>query len=394
MINSNLKDINKINGIIKRTIKEIDSSRSQILNIVDNARAEYEFIKSELSTIREQISQVIDEVDVLEIKNKKMRQRLAHVSKNFKTFTEEDIKAAYDKASDLKVAYLTKQNEEKSLRSKRTQLEIALKKALNTIKSAENVINQIGIASGFLKGEVLTAIDDMDKSSEMFIGVKILEAQENERKRISRDIHDGPAQHIANIIMKADICERMIQYDVKEGLNELADLKSAVKVALKEVRGIIYDLRPMSLDDLGLNKTIEEHVKTFSREAYIDTDIRLGSIQTEVESIIQIAVYRIVQEILNNIKKHAQANYVEVKLDYGSKYLRLVVTDNGIGFDVDETLNRVKTRGESYGLLGILDRVNQLQGEIKIKSSNRLGTEYIVKLPVNREVIKDEKWGN
>lgn len=394
MINNNLKDINKINGIIKKTIKEIDSSRSQILNIVDNARAEYEFIKSELSTIRDQISQVIDEVDALEIKNRKMRQRLAHVSKNFKTYTEEDIKTAYDKASDLRVAYITKQNEEKSLRAKRTQLEVSLKKALNTINSAEKVINQIGIASGFLRGEVLTAIDDMDKSSEMFIGIKILEAQENERKRISRDIHDGPAQHIANIIMKADICERMIQYDVKEGLNELADLKNAVKVALKEVRSIIYDLRPMSLDDLGLNKTIEEHVKSFSREVHIDTNIRLGTVQTDVESIIQIAVYRIIQEILNNIKKHSEANFVELKLDYGTKYLRLVITDNGVGFNVDETLNRVKTRGESYGLLGILDRVNQLQGEIKIKSSNRLGTEYIVKLPVSREVIKDEKWGN
>ena len=86
--------------------------------------------------------------------------------------------------------------------------------------------------------------------------------------------------------------------------------------------------------------------------------------------------------------------YVEVKLDYGTKYLRLLISDDGIGFDVEQTLKAVKTKGTSYGLIGILDRVNQLQGEIHIESSNGAGSVYSVVLPVNREVIKDEKRRN
>jgi len=117
-------------------------------------------------------------------------------------------------------------------------------------------------------------------------------------------------------------------------------------------------------------------------------------LEKEVESIIQVAVFRIIQEIFNNIKKHSKAKHVEVKLDFGTKYLRLIISDDGIGFDVEETLKKVKTKGTSYGLIGILDRVNQLQGKIQIESSMGKGSVYNVLLPVNREVIRDEKRGN
>lgn len=238
---------------------------------------------------------------------------------------------------------------------------------------------------------ILSKLETDNKNSEMFMGIKILEAQENERKRVARDIHDGPAQHMSNIVMKVDICKMIITKDLQKGLEELDDLKDSVKVALKEVRGIIFDLRPMSLDDLGLNQTIQETVKPITQESGIDIDLRLKNVKSEIEPIIQVAVYRIIQEVFNNIKKHSKASHAEVRLDFGTKYLILIISDNGVGFDVEETLKRVKTKGASYGLIGIFDRVNQLQGEIDIKSSLGKGTVYNVRLPINREVMKDEQ---
>lgn len=271
---------------------------------------------------------------------------------------------------------------------------MSLKKSMDNIANAEKVINQVSIAMGYLEGDILPAIEDADINPEMFIGIKILEAQESERKRIARDIHDGPAQHMANVIMKVDICKIVIQKDLKQGLKELEELKESVKGALKEVRGIIFDLRPMSLDDLGLHQTIQQTVKNISQDSDIDIKMKIGIAKTEVEPIIQVAVYRIIQELFNNIKKHAKAKHVEIRLDFGTKYLRLVITDDGVGFNVEETLKRVKAKGESYGLIGILDRVEQLQGEIQINSSEGAGTISKVKLPINREVIKDERQGN
>ena len=387
-------DIGNINCIIKKIIEQISNSREQILEIVDNIRIEYENLKDELEVIKGSIDKVINEVDAIEVQDKVMRKKLVEVSKKFNSYNEDEIKSVYENASNIRVKFIMKQNEEKQLRDRRHALEILLRKSIKNIDNSEKIINQISIAMSYLEGDILSVLEGADKSSDMFIGIKILEAQENERKRISRDIHDGPAQHIANIIMKADICKKIIQKDINEGLKELVDLKESVKVALKEVRSIIFDLRPMSLDDLGLNKTIEQAVNSISEDFNIDVILKLKPMDTEVESIIQVAIFRIIQEIFNNIKKHSKAKYVEVKLDFGTKYLRLIISDDGIGFDVEETLKRVKTKGTSYGLIGILDRVNQLQGKIHIESSNGKGSVYNVMLPVNREVIRDEKRGN
>ena len=270
----NLKDIDisGINNIIKKIIKEIGTSRDQILNIVDNLRNEHERLKDEVIDVKKKIRLIIEEVDELEKQDKIMRQKLAEVSRNFNKYTEKDIKEAYEKASDMRILFITKQNEEKNLREKRDQLELSLKRSIESIESGEKIINQIGIALGYLEGDILSTFEGAEQNSEMFMGIKILEAQENERKRIARDIHDGPAQHMANIVMKVDICKMIIQKDLNEGLKELDDLKESVKVALKEVRNIIFDLSPMSLDDLGLNKTIEETVKAITQETNIKID--------------------------------------------------------------------------------------------------------------------------
>lgn len=387
-------DVSVMNKIIKKTIEKIGLSREQILNIVDNIRKDQENLKLELAKIRNDIARVIDEVDELEKVDKAKRRRLVEVSSNFSKYNESDIKDAYEKASDIRVKLYTKKAEEKSLRERRDSLEISLKKTMMNIEDGEKIINHISIAMSFLERDILSALEVADKNSEMFIGIKILEAQENERKRIARDIHDGPAQHMANVVMKVDICKMVIQNDLEEGLKELADLKESVKIALKEVRSIIFDLRPMSLDDLGLSETIQQTLNAISKESNIDIKIKLKPIKTEIEPIIQVAVYRIIQEIFNNIRKHSKAKCAEVRLDFGTKYLMLIINDYGVGFNVEETLQRVKTKGASYGLIGILDRVNQLQGEIQIKSSEGEGTTYNIKLPINREVIKDEKRGN
>jgi two-component system, NarL family, sensor histidine kinase DegS len=386
-------DIYEINTIVKKVIKEIGFSREQILQIVDNVKREEEHLELELSAVRNQINKTIKDVDELKKQDKLMRQKLADVSKNFHIYGEEDIKNAYDKASEIRIKYFTKLNDEKMLREKRNSLELSLKNVAENIESAEKVMYQISVALSYLEGDILSILEDADKNSEMFLGIKILEAQEDERKRIARDIHDGPAQHMANVVMKVDICKKIIQSDLDEGLKELEDLKASVKVALKEVRGIIFDLRPMSLDDLGLNQTIEENVKKIIQESDIDIQLKLKPMKPEVESIIQVAVYRIIQEVFNNIKKHSEAKHVKVRLDFGSKYLMLIISDDGVGFDVEKTIKQVKTKGYSYGLIGILDRVNQLQGDINIKSSEGAGTTYTVKLPINREVLKDEKRG-
>lgn len=384
-------DTQKINKIIKKIISGLNSSREQIFQIIDDIRKEQDHLLSEISKTVEAIHKTISEVDVLEKQDKAMRLKLVDVSSNFNRYKESDIRSAYEKASEARIKYITKKNEEKALKDKRFNLELSLKKLMVNIESGEKIINQISIALGYLEGDLFSFLEDADKNSQMLLGIKILEAQENERKRIARDIHDGPAQHMAGVMMNMDLCKKILKTNLEQGLNELEGLKNNVKLALKEVRGIIFDLRPSSLEELGLNSTIEETVKKITLENGIKVKFRLKPANSDIEPIIQVAVYRIVQEIFNNIRKHAQAKHAEIKLDFGTEYLILIISEDGIGFDVEETLNRVKSKGTSYGLIGIFDRVKQLQGELQIKSSKNTGTLYYVKLPINREVTKSEK---
>jgi len=389
MLDEKVTDIKKVNEIFKSVIKGIDKSRDQILDIVDSAREEQEYLKTELTNLRVELDGVIDLVDELQIKDKLVRNKLAKVSKQFDKYSEVDIRNAYEKATEVRIELLSMNGREKQLREKRSLLEVALRRAVTNIQNAESVVNQVTIAVNFLKGELMSVIDGMSDGPSMLVGVKILEAQENERKRISRDIHDGPAQHIANIVMKADLCEKIAQRDINKGLAELSELRVATRKALKEVRDIIFDLRPMSLDDLGLHKTIDAFVKNFSEETKIEANLELQKIKPDVESIIQVAVFRLIQEILNNVRKHSKADNVVIKIEYGTKYLRLIIIDDGVGFDLQHTLKSVREKGTSYGLLGIMERVNQLQGEIEIKGIVGEGVTYRIKLPVNREVIQN-----
>ena len=386
---SNQIDIEKVNDIMGEIISTIDKSKNQLLDIVETAREEHELLKNELSLIKGEIDRVIGEVDRLTLKDKMVRNKLAEVSKAFKTHSENDIKRAYDAASEVKVELLSANKEEQLLKIRRTALEMSLKRAIKNIQNAEHVVHQVTIAVTYLKGEILSAIDEIGNEG-MAMGVRILEAQENERMRISRDIHDGPAQQIASIVMKADFCERIAKQDVDKGLAELSELKDQARKALKEVRGIIHDLRPMSLDDLGLNETVETYTLDFAKENDIQIHVRTGKIVTEIEPIIKVAVYRLVQELLNNIKKHSKCKNVSIQLEYGTKYLRLTVMDDGVGFDVETTLEYLKKKHISYGLLGIYDRVNQFKGEINIHSKLSEGTTVMIKLPVNREVTNHE----
>jgi Signal transduction histidine kinase len=382
-------DIEKVHSIMQEIIGAIDKSKGQLIDIVENAREEHEQLKNELNYIKEDIDRVINDVDRLTIKDKMVRNKLAEVSKSFKLHNEEDIKKAYNTAADVKVELMSASREEQLLKVRRTALELSLKRALKNIQNAEHIVHQVTIAVTYLRGEIMSAIDEMGNEG-MAMGIKVLEAQENERMRISRDIHDGPAQQIASIVMKADFCERIARQDIDKGLKELAELKEQSKKALKEVRGIIHDLRPMSLDDLGLNETVETYAMSFSEEAQINVNVKSGRIIVEIESIVKVAVYRLVQELLNNIKKHSKASEVSILLEYGSKYLRLTVVDDGVGFDVESTLEKLKKKHISYGLLGIYDRVKQFNGEIHFYSKIGEGTSVMIKLPVNREVILNE----
>ncbi|MBS5883320.1 MAG: histidine kinase [Clostridium sp.] len=379
-----------IKEIIDGVIEEINVGKTKIFHIADAMRDELEIKKKELYDIKSRLSKVINEVDYLEKADKAMRYKLVEESKKLSQVDSDLFKEVYEEALDIRVRYITKQNEEKELILKRDNLERTLKNYNLNIEEAQGAVNQINIALGYLEGNILDIINDQDEKSQMIVGIKILENQELERQRIAREIHDGPAQYIANAMMRVDFCKVVVKKDLEKGINELDDLKSNIRMALKEVRGIIYDLRPLHLEELGLMDAIKDMINIISVENDVKIDMIVDESSYEVEKIMQIAIYRIMQEILNNIKKHSKAKYVDIKINYIKDYIYIYIQDDGIGFNVQETLINTKQKGNRYGLIGIFERVKQLRGKIEVKSSKGEGTIYKIRLPINRKVIRND----
>src|SRR5438128_6483098 len=163
---------------------------------------------------------------------------------------------------------------------------------------------------------------------------QVFQIIEEERMRIARDMHDGPAQSMANLVLQAEILERLIARDPQMVVSELADFKDGVRGVLDDTRRLIFDLRPMTLDDLGLVPTLRKFVKEFGEHAGVHAELRVVGEETRLAGALEPTLFRIIQEALNNARKHAQASAVEVVINFQPMQVSAVVRDDGIGMDV------------------------------------------------------------
>lgn len=206
----------------------------------------------------------------------------------------------------------------------------------------------------------------------------VLTAQEEERTRIARELHDDTAQALTSVLVRLRLLERSAEDKrLRSGLAELRDLTVET---LEGVRRLAIDLRPPMLDDLGLEAAIQSHVQDFSRQRQINvnfTSSGLGRLPPNVELVL----YRIVQEALSNVAKHASASRVETRLSRKGRTLRLLVEDDGCGFDVEAAKG---SRQSGLGLFGMEERLALIGGTLRVESSPGKGTRLSAEVPLPR----------
>lgn len=278
-----------------------------------------------------------------------------------------------------------KRQEERDLIKQRSDLEKRLKAAYEVVSHAEKLITQVSVAMGYLSGNLKDVFEHLEGIQQKeILGIKVIRAQEEERQRIAREIHDGPAQSMANVVIKTEICEKLIDRNIEKTKYELNQLKNIVRDCLKDVRKIIYNLRPMSLDDLGLIPTIQRFIINFENETQTNVDFSVSAKNEAIHSTIQLVVFRIIQEALNNIRKHAKASSIIIKLEIMGDFINMLIMDDGIGFDVESALKANKTES-GYGLYIMKERVELLNGQIDIQSTIGMGTRIKSTIPLKNE---------
>ena len=212
---------------------------------------------------------------------------------------------------------------------------------------------------------------------------KILKAHEEERKRIAREIHDGPAQSAACLALKLELCKKQLQNGAYVPLSlELDKLGTDVRSTVKEIRSIIYDLKPSYLDD-GLFIALQNHIEAYIDNTGLDVDLNTYGKDTDLQYYIMSTIFRIVQEGLTNISKHAKASKVDVNLNISEALLQLDIKDNGQGFDTTK-LEKVSHEeiNSGFGIEGMKERVELINGSIDIISTIGIGTVIKINVPL------------
>ncbi|THF80820.1 sensor histidine kinase [Cohnella fermenti] len=382
--------VEQIDRVIQNAVKVMEDSKMQVFEICESARRELESLSQELEKVLQETGETIERVDRLERDYRLARIRLTEVSRDFVKYSEKDIKAAYEKATNIQLDLMVYREKEGYLKARRDELQGRARNVERSIERAETIGSQMNVVLDYLSGDLtqVTRILESTKNRQM-IGLKIILAQEDERKRIAREIHDGPAQSLANLILRTEIAERMLGTQELEVVRtELIDLKTQIRQDLGEIRKIIFNLRPMALDDLGLVPTLRKFVQDFEERTTIHTMFEVSGKEKRMSSALEAAMFRLVQEAFQNAHKHARPTFVSLDITFGEATIKLVIKDNGVGFQVHAIESHARSYAK-YGLIGMKERVDLLQGAIEFESAVGLGTTITIQVPINAQPRKE-----
>jgi two-component system, NarL family, sensor histidine kinase DegS len=372
-------DPHLLDGILNKTIDTVTDSQSQIFEISEHSRQEFQRLKQELELVKQQVVDVISKADHTEDSAKIARTRLAEVSKHFQKYNENDIREAYENANKYQIELSIIRQTEKQLREKRDELERRILALHETVQKAESLSSQISVVLNYLNGD-LRRINELvqDAKQKQEFGLQIIEAQEEERKRLSREIHDGPAQLMANVLIRSELLEKIfVEKGTEAARAEIKDLRITIRDSLKEVRRIIYDLRPMALDDLGLVPTLDKYLRNVKESTGIEIELHALGKSRRFPTKMEIAIFRLVQESVNNAVKHSGGGSIQVKLEFTEKFISLYIRDDGKGFDTSQPAN-----SNSFGMMGMRERVDLLEGTLKVNSRLNFGTSVYIQIPI------------
>ena len=259
----------------------------------------------------------------------------------------------------------------------------SMPRAHRRLKQLQLAVAHIESSAAYLLGSGLEPAAEHDEIRE--VAQRVLESLEAERERLYRDVHDGPAQVLANAIFDVEYLERMIErapIELRQSLRaELASLKSHFRESLESVRGMIYDLRPPILTDLGLGGAIRNYATEYEARYGLTVTLGLDDTETGLLPEQELAIYRVMQEALQNTHKHGNASSVRITWERTPTRWRLECADDGVGFDLVKAARRRK----SVGLLSMRERAELIGGSLQMRSAPGEGTTVTLVLPVTKE---------
>lgn len=336
--------------------------------------ADLDKVRRELGEIEALLRQTSNEVEKLQQRELTVSNRLRDLEVNIDKYSKADIRNFFSSAQEVQMRLLTMRGQLEQLQHRQQSAKNRQSLLFELTTALEPLLGVAGGGGGGGAAQPLSAGDDLIAN--------IIQAQEKERLRISLQMHDGPAQSMSNLVLRAEICQRLLDKDVEMTRAELGALKTAINGTLQDTRRFIFDLRPMILDDLGLVPTLRRYVQQYSEKNKLEVNLMVQNMDGRLPSHYEVAIFRFIQEALNNVSKHAGASEARVLLDAVNGSIHVSVQDDGGGFHVNEVLSDDSGR-KNMGIATLRQQVETLlRGEFGIESTVGRGTRVAAVIPL------------
>jgi two-component system sensor histidine kinase DegS len=353
-----------------------DDTLQKVEESLSTYREELERARREIQEVEVLVRQSTVEVEKLSQRELSVSNRVRDLEVNLDKYSKDEIRNFYTAAQEVQMRLQIMRGQLEQVQNRRDAMKARQSQLFKVVELLEQV--QAGMQTG--AGRPGSTVPDAGDSGSVLAG--IIQSQENERLRISLQMHDGPAQSMSNLVLRAEICQRLLDHDLDQARAELNSLKTAINTTLQDTRKFIFDLRPMTLDDLGLVPTLRRYATQFGEKSGLEVNLMVQNMEQRLPGHYEVTIFRFVQEALNNVARHAGANQVRVLLDGSGHTLQIMIEDDGSGFHVNDTLANASAR-RNMGISSMRQQIEVLlRGEFGIESAIGRGTRVAATIPL------------
>lgn len=352
-------------------------------NLFDDPKAEItEQITSRMGQIRRRMAELKEQIDQTQQMVDREQEKYSNIASDMQTMEgnldsvpREDLRDKYHEALDVRFRLTTMRGQ--------------LEKFESTYESLGEEQKLLSEMHSKLQGVELLGPegDEPPPDDRVSINiVRIVQAQEEERQRLARQMHDGPAQSLTNFILQAEICQRLFDRNPERAGEELDNLKTSASVTFQKVRDFIFDLRPMMLDDLGVIPTVRSWIDSIREKNDINVDLDIhGSERRLEEQHKEVMIFRAVQDLVGYARDYANATQIKIKIDITGSPIVVLVHDNGRAVDVSEMLESAETlqSAREQGYITLKEKFELVNGTFSINSNETEGTLVKLELPAH-----------
>jgi len=335
---------------------------------VNSCHQGHEQVKRELKEVDMLIQQTSSEVDRFMQSNSRAVARARQMESAFDTLPRVDIKKNYISLIENQQRLFTMRGQLEKLQSDQRHL----------TRVAELYQKILEYNTPVAVEDNLTDLLDPKMTPQGMV-ISIIEAQEQERLRLSRQMHDGPAQSLTNLVLQAEICERLFDRDADRARIELGELKASVISTFQKVKAFIFDLRPMMLDDLGLVPTIRRYVEGLTESGFDGVNLNVSGKSRRIVAHKEVTTFRVIQALIHIGRAQGQATSINISVDLTESQITVKIECNGNSFDLDDALTTADAN--RLNLPTLRERIEMLQGQISFYSGAGQGLRISFSLP-------------